>query len=70
MVETEVLLLLESGVAVADAPLLSRFGPAALDNLSNSSLVKPCCARGSGSVPLRVKRSAREAKHLRAPSDT
>ena len=69
IVDTDVLLLLESGVA----PLLPVFSPAeaaALANLSNNSLLSPCSAKGAGSTPRRVKRSARDAKHRRAPSDT
>lgn len=69
MVETDVLLLLESGVAPLP-PVLSPAATAALASLSNNSLVKPCSANGAGSTPRRVKRSAREAKHRRAPSDT
>lgn len=69
MVDTDVLLLLESGVA----PLLPDFSPAeaaALASLSNNSLLSPCSAKGAGSTPRRVNRSARDAKQRRAPSDT
>ena len=69
MVDTDVLLLLESGVA----PLLPAFSPAeaaALASLSSNSPLSPCSAKGAGSTPRRVKRSARDAKHRRAPSDT
>jgi hypothetical protein len=45
-------------------------GPAAFDSLVKSSDTKPCSARGAGSTPLLVKRSASDAKHLRAPSAT
>ena len=43
--------------------------PAAAMRDSNSS-VRPCLAKGAGSTPRRVKRSANEAKQRRAPSDT
>ena len=43
--------------------------PACWSRCSNSS-IRPCWARGAGSTPRRVKRSAREAKHRRAPSAT
>ena len=69
IVDTDVLLLLASGVA----PLLPAFSPAeaaALANLSSNSLLRPCSAKGAGSTPRRVKRSASEAKHLKAPSET
>lgn len=36
----------------------------------SSSSVKPCLAKGAGSTPLRVNRSASEAKQRRAPSET
>lgn len=42
----------------------------ALCNLCRSSSMSPCWARGTGSMPLRVNLSAKEAKHLRAPSAT
>jgi hypothetical protein len=45
-------------------------GPAAFDSLVRSSDTNPCSARGAGSTPLLVKRSASDAKHLRAPSAT
>jgi hypothetical protein len=45
-------------------------GPAAFDSLVSSSDTNPCSARGAGSTPLLVKRSASDAKHLRAPSAT
>ena len=69
IVETDVLLLLASGVA----PLVPLFSPAeaaALASLSNNSLLRPCSAKGAGSTPRRVNLSARDAKHLKAPSET
>lgn len=69
IVDTDVLLLLESGVAPLP-PVFSPADAAALANLSNNSPLSPCSANGAGSTPRRVKRSAREAKHRRAPSDT
>ena len=42
----------------------------ALASLSSNSSIKPCFANGAGSIPLRVKRSATEAKHFRALSET
>lgn len=45
-------------------------GPAAFDSLVRSSDTRPCSARGAGSTPLLVKRSASDAKHLKAPSAT
>jgi len=45
-------------------------GPAAFDSLVRSSDTNPCSAKGAGSTPLLVKRSASDAKHLRAPSAT
>jgi hypothetical protein len=38
--------------------------------LHNSSSTSPFSANGAGSIPRRVKRSARDAKHLSAPSAT
>ena len=44
--------------------------PPAFASLLRSSVVRPCDTRGKGSTFFRMKRSAREAKHLRAPSAT
>jgi hypothetical protein len=44
--------------------------PAAFDRRKRRAETSPCSARGPGSMPRRVKRSANEAKHLRAPSAT
>ena len=44
--------------------------PPAAAMRDSSSSVSPCLARGAGSTPRRVKRSANEAKQRRAPSDT
>ena len=67
-------LLLVSGVADMDPGVDSmeepRFRPPANDSLCNRSFTRPCWARGAGSTPFLVKRSASEAKHLRAPSAT
>ena len=38
--------------------------------LLSSSVVRPCSASGCGSTFLRMNLSARDAKHLRAPSET
>lgn len=43
---------------------------AELTSFFNSSSVKPCLARGAGSTPRRVNRSAKQAKHLSATSAT
>lgn len=51
-------------------PLVAVAGPAALDSRAKSSLTRPCSANGAGSTPRRVKRSDKEAKHLKAPSET
>ena len=69
MVDTDVLLLFESGVALLP-PGLSAPTIAALASRSNSSPVRPCSARGAGSTPLRVNRSANKAKQRSAPSAT
>lgn len=77
MVETDADDLV-SGVAVtlafrpgAPGPVdVLRFGPAAFDSRVRSSVTRPCSARGAGSTPRRVNRSAREAKQRRAPSAT
>lgn len=69
MVDTDVLLLLESGVAPL-FPVFSLAEAAALASLSSNSLLSPCSAKGAGSTPRRVNRSARDAKQRRAPSDT
>jgi hypothetical protein len=44
--------------------------PEALESLFKSSVVSPCSASGCGSTFFRMNRSAREAKHFNAPSDT
>ena len=44
--------------------------PPAFASPLRSSVVRPCDTRGKGSTFFRMKRSAREAKHLRAPSAT
>ncbi len=44
--------------------------PAAFDKRKRRAETSPCSAKGPGSMPRRVKRSANEAKHLRAPSAT
>lgn len=73
------LLNLESA-AVEGAPVVLRPGlqaddgpdtvPPAAAMRDNSSSVNPCFANGAGSTPRRVNRSASEAKHRRAPSET
>lgn len=73
------LLSLESG-ADGVAPVEGRPGlqaedepdtePPAAAMRDSSSSVSPCLARGAGSTPRRVNRSANEAKQRRAPSDT
>lgn len=73
------LLSLESG-AEGVAPVEGRPGlqededpatdPPAAAMRDSSSSVSPCLAKGAGSTPRRVKRSANEAKQRRAPSDT
>lgn len=73
------LLNLESA-AVEGAPAVLRPGlqaedgpdtvPPAAAMRDNSSSVKPCLAKGAGSTPRRVNRSASDAKHRRAPSET
>ena len=71
-------LLLASGVAPA-VPLgvlgwvvavVKEAGCPQLARRSRSSSVRPCLARGAGSTPRLVKRSARDAKQRRAPSAT
>lgn len=44
--------------------------PPAAAMRDSSSSVSPCLAKGAGSTPRRVKRSAKEAKQRNAPSDT
>lgn len=73
------LLSLESGAEGA-APVEVRPGlqeeagpdtvPPAAAMRDSSSSVRPCLAKGAGSTPRRVNRSANEAKQRRAPSDT
>ena len=43
---------------------------AELTSFFNNSSVNPCFARGAGSTPLLVKRSATHAKHFKAVSAT
>lgn len=43
---------------------------AALDKRLNKTSIKLCSANGAGSIPLRMKRSANDAKHFKAPSAT
>ena len=68
IVDTEVLFF-ESGVA-PPPPLFSPGTTAAFANRSSNSLVRPCSAKGAGSTARRVKRSARDAKQRKAPSET
>ncbi len=67
-------LLLVSGVAVNVPGVpdkeLPGAGAPAWARRDNRSSTKPCLARGAGSTPRRVNRSAKDAKHLRAPSAT
>ena len=73
------LLNLESAV-VEGAPVVLRPGlhaedgpdtvPPAAAIRDNSSSVNPCLAKGAGSTPRRVNRSASDAKQRRAPSET
>lgn len=44
--------------------------PPAAAMRDRSSSLRPCLASGAGSTPRRVKRSARDAKQRRAPSET
>ena len=62
-------LLSEALPGVLAVEMLGPGSPACWSRWSSSS-INPCSAKGAGSTPRRVKRSAREAKHLRAPSDT
>lgn len=55
------------GLQAEDGPEAT---PPAAAMRDSSSSVSPCVARGAGSTPRRVKRSASEAKQRRAPSDT
>lgn len=59
--------LLRPGLQADDGP--DTVPPAAAMRDNNSS-VNPCLAKGAGSTPRRVNLSAKEAKHLRAPSET
>ena len=63
------LALFGSGVPVLTFDLSFPDVPA-FASLSSSSSIKPCFANGAGSMPRRVKRSATEAKHLKAVSET
>ena len=58
----------DSGVAELEAA--ATLGAAAWPSLASSSVVRPFSASGAGSRPFLMKRSASEAKHLRAPSAT
>ncbi len=50
--------------------LLTLFSMTESPSFLMSSSMRPYLARGSGSMPLRMNRSDREAKHLSAPSAT
>ena len=67
-------LLLVSGVAVmlpgVDVMEVPTFDDPAQHKRCKRSSTRPCWARGAGSMPRRVKRSANDAKHRRAPSAT
>ena len=67
-------LLFVSGVAVmlpgVDVIEVPTFEDPAQDKRCKRSSTRPCWARGAGSMPRRVKRSANDAKHRRAPSAT
>ena len=68
-VVTEGLAFFASGV-VAVPVGLSLFNVPALAKRSSNSSIKPCLANGAGSIPLLVKRSATDAKHFKALSET
>ena len=75
LITVEILgLLFVSGVADSDPGVedmeLPGAGAPAVDRRWRRSVTRPCRARGAGSMPRRVKRSAREAKQRRAPSAT
>lgn len=60
-------MLLRPGLHAEDGP---EIVPPAAAMRDSSSSVSPCLASGAGSTPRRVNRSANEAKHRKAPSDT
>ena len=60
---------MEDVPGVDDADTLWLASPTQCSRCS-SSRIRPCLASGAGSIPRRVYRSAREAKHLSAPSAT
>lgn len=62
--------VLTSGDPGEDDELFTEAGKVTLFNFTNSLFTSPCSAKGAGSIPLRVNLSARDAKHLKAPSDT
>lgn len=55
------------GLQVEEGPATK---PPAAAIRDRSSSLRPCLASGAGSTPRRVKRSAREAKQRKAPSET
>lgn len=57
------------GPAVLDKELPDPDAPAST-SLRKSSSVRPFFDRATGSIPRRIKRSARDAKQRRAPSAT
>lgn len=50
--------------------VVTPLDPSEEDILAKRSRIRPCSANGCGSIPRRVNRSEREAKHRRAPSAT
>lgn len=71
-VDNKLIVVLTEAVVdlAASAPALDWAARPAVANLLSNSWVRPWLARGTGSTFLRIKRSASEAKHFKAPSAT
>lgn len=53
-----------------DDVLFTELFKVTLFSFTNNLFTRPCSANGAGSIPRRVNLSAKDAKHLKAPSDT
>lgn len=62
--------VLTSVVPVDDEVLFTELVKVTLFSLTSNLFTRPWAAKGAGSIPRRVNLSAKEAKHLKAPSDT
>lgn len=53
-----------------DDALFTEFVILTLLSFTSNRFTRPWAAKGAGSIPRRVNLSAKDAKHLKAPSDT